>query len=226
MITSIDGSNIWTVVVAAGTASRFGAPKQFQDLAGERVVDRSVSVAAAHSTGVVVVLPSALVANGRHDVTSLGRGCVIVVVAGADTRAGSVRAGLAVVPAEANVILVHDGARPLATDEIYERLIAAISGGADAAVPVVPLVDTIRRRSGGVVDRSELVAVQTPQAFRAEALRSAHASGADATDDSALVEQAGGVVVLVDGESDNLKITEPSDLEFARQVLARRRDIT
>jgi len=160
MITRIDDPNIWTVVVAAGSGHRFGALKQFQDLAGERVVDRSVRVAARHSSGVVVVLPSETVEGSRCGLPALAGNCEISVTSGADTRAGSVRAGLAVVPSKATVILVHDGARPLATDGTYERLIAAIVEGADGAVPTVPVIDTIRRRSGGVVDRSELVAVQ------------------------------------------------------------------
>ena len=116
------------------------------------------------------------------------------------------------------MIAVHDGARPLAGPEIYERAIAAVKAGADGAVPVVPVVDTIRHVEGGVVDRRELRAVQTPQVFRADILRQAHESGADATDDAGLVEAIGGKVVLVEGSRSNIKITEPLDLQIVRGI--------
>ncbi len=222
MIANDDVVDIWTIVVAAGSGSRFGGPKQFFDLRGERVVDRSVRIAAAHSAGVVVVLSAEVLEETGPSRLTPGSSTRVVVVVGSDTRSGSVREGLAAVPAEATVILVHDGARPLATDEVYERVLLAVAAGADAVVPVVPVTDTIRRRSGGVVDRADLVAIQTPQGFRAEALRAAHAAADDATDDATLVEAGGGRVVLVDGDSDNMKITDPSDLEIARLLLARR----
>jgi 2-C-methyl-D-erythritol 4-phosphate cytidylyltransferase len=100
-------------------------------------------------------------------------------------------------------------------------VIAAVAAGADAAVPGIPVVDTIKvvEADGTVVatpDRSTLVAVQTPQAFRASLLRAAHASGGDATDDAALIEQAGGTVVVVEGDHRNRKITLPDDLEWVR----------
>jgi len=205
---------VWAVVVAAGSGSRFGTKKQFLDLGGQRVVDRAVRIAAAHSRGVVVVLPADAVDS---EVAVSGA----VVVAGADSRSGSVRCGLAAVPHDATVILIHDGARPLASDDLYERVVASVAGGADAVVPVVAVTDTIRHRSSGVVDRGQLVAVQTPQGFRASVLRAAHQPGEEATDDATLVEACGARVVLVDGERDNIKITDPSDLEIARLLLAR-----
>jgi len=223
-------NSIWTIVVAAGSGSRFGAQKQFLDLCGERVVDRTVRVASSHSVGVVVVLPADSV--GVHDAEGFSLSTAppesaadVRVVAGAASRSGSVRNGLAAVPHEAMIILIHDGARPLAGDGVYERVISAVVGGADAAVPVVALTDTIRDRRSGVIDRSTLVAVQTPQAFRAQAIRSAHASEADATDDATLVEADGGKVVLVDGHPDNMKITDPSDLAIAKLLLERRPEI-
>ncbi len=209
---------VWAIVVAAGSGSRFGAPKQFLDLAGQRVIDRSVTVAARHAEGVVVVLPGERVADAAIPPT--WGDAVVAVVAGADSRAGSARAGLAVVPASAEVILVHDGARPLADDAVYAAVIGAVREGAAAAVPSVLVTDTIRRHDGGVVDRSELVAVQTPQGFEAGALRAAHASGHDATDDATLVEADGGTVVLVPGSAHNLKLTTPADLIVAEALLA------
>ncbi len=222
-------NSIWTVVVAAGAGTRFGARKQFLDLRGERVVDRSVRIASTHSSGVVVVLPADAV-DGRV-VTGFESGATLQasatevrVVAGAESRSASVRNGLAEVPADAEIILIHDGARPLAEDGIYQRVISAVADGADAAVPVVALTDTIRDRRSGVVDRSSLVAVQTPQAFRAPAIRRAHAGGSDATDDATLVEADGGRVVLVEGHPDNMKITDPSDLAVAGLLLDRRQE--
>jgi 2-C-methyl-D-erythritol 4-phosphate cytidylyltransferase len=105
---------------------------------------------------------------------------------------------------------------------MFESAIAAVRAGADAAVPAVPVTDTLREIDGTVVDRARLVAVQTPQAFRADALRRAHAGRPEATDDAAVVEAAGGKVVLVAGDRWNLKITEPSDLVVVEALLAAR----
>ena len=182
-----DKPEVWTVVVAAGSASRFGAPKQFASLGGRRVIDRSVARAAAHSSGVVVVLP-ADVDLGYDEVATTP----VHRVAGGATRSESVRNGLAVVPDSVAIVLVHDGARPLASDSVFRGVIAAVADGADAAVPAVPVVDSIRPRAQGALDRSPLVAVQTPQGFAADRLRSAHASGADASDDATLDAKRGG----------------------------------
>jgi 2-C-methyl-D-erythritol 4-phosphate cytidylyltransferase len=118
---------------------------------------------------------------------------------------------------------VHDAARPLASNELFKRVIDAIATGADGAVPAVPVVDTLKRvedeRVVATVDRDDLVAVQTPQAFRAALLRSAHESNSDATDDAALVELAGGTVVIVPGERTNLKLTVPDDLDLVRALV-------
>ncbi|MBU6315036.1 MAG: 2-C-methyl-D-erythritol 4-phosphate cytidylyltransferase [Acidobacteria bacterium] len=197
-----------TIVVAGGSGTRFGGPKQYEALGSRRVLDWSV--AAARSAGdVVIVVPAA-------DADREGG------VAGGTTRSESVRAGLAQVPAGATIICVHDAARPFADADLFGRVIDAVRAGADAAIPGVPVADTIKRVGAdrSVVDtppRAELVAVQTPQAFRADALRRAHAAGGDATDDAALVEAAGGTVVVVDGHPDNRKITDPADLQWARE---------
>jgi 2-C-methyl-D-erythritol 4-phosphate cytidylyltransferase len=126
-----------------------------------------------------------------------------------------VRAGLAAVPDDAAVIVVHDAARPVPVPEVWQRVRAAIDAGADAAVPAVPVADTLREIGGGTVDRARYVAVQTPQAFRAAALRAAHAGEPEGTDDASLVEAAGGRVVVVDGDASNIKITTPVDLRLA-----------
>lgn len=215
-----DAAGVWAVVAAAGSGTRFGAAKQFADLGGRPVLDRSVAVAAVGAEGVVAVVsagpdrPPGL----RDRLVDLVRPAAVRVVTGGETRSESVRRGLEAVPAAAEVVLVHDGARPLASAELCRRVVAAVRAGADAAVPTVPVADSLRRR-GAAVDRAEFAAVQTPQGFRAAALRAAHAAEAEATDDATLVEAAGGRVMLVDGEPGNIKITTPADLRMAEALL-------
>jgi 2-C-methyl-D-erythritol 4-phosphate cytidylyltransferase len=213
-------------VLAAGSGRRFGpSPKQYEPLGDERVLDRSLATARAAADHVVVVLAPGEAAEAE---ALLESGAADVAVEGGAERADSVRAALAVVEADAAVIVVHDAARPLASAELHEAVVAAVHGGADAAIPAVAVTDTIKRvahdtHGDAVVtetlDRTELVAVQTPQAFRAEVLRAAHAGGADATDDAGLVEAAGGTVVVVPGEVTNVKITGPHDLDVAAVLL-------
>jgi 2-C-methyl-D-erythritol 4-phosphate cytidylyltransferase len=204
----------WVIVVAAGSGARFGGPKQFRALGAARLVDHAVETAARACDGVVVVLP----AGERWD----GPAVDAAVVGGA-TRADSVRAGLGAVPDSADIVLVHDAARPLATEALFHAVAAAVAAGADGAVPGLPVSDTIKRVEGDrvceTVPRDALVAVQTPQAFRASVLRAAHAGGADGTDDAALVEQAGGTVVVVPGEATNVKVTAPEDLVLVEAFL-------
>jgi 2-C-methyl-D-erythritol 4-phosphate cytidylyltransferase len=144
-------------------------------------------------------------------------------VAGGATRSDSVRAGLAAVPDDATIICVHDAARPFADASLFDRAVAAVVAGADGAIPAIAVTDTIKVVADGVVvatpDRATLVSVQTPQAFRADALRRAHAGADTSTDDAALVEAIGGRVVVVDGDVRNRKITHPDDLEWARRQL-------
>ncbi|HEY2304098.1 MAG TPA: 2-C-methyl-D-erythritol 4-phosphate cytidylyltransferase [Acidimicrobiales bacterium] len=210
---------IWAIVVAAGSSTRFGRPKQFADLAGRPVLHWSVEAARAACGGIVVVLPAA-------DAAVEVPGADAVQVGGL-TRSDSVRAGLAAVPAATEIIVVHDAARPLAPPALWSAVVAEIKAGADAAIPGVAVTDTIKRVSatGSIetLDRSQLVAVQTPQAFRASALRAAHAGAAHATDDAALIEAAGGRVVVVAGDPDNLKLTGPGDLEVLALLLTRSR---
>jgi len=211
--------NTWTVVVAGGSGLRFGEHKQFLDLAGKSVVQRSVEAAAAVSSGVVVAIPESFLS--AFALTEID-GCTIEIVAGGSTRAESVRAGLRMVPDDAEVILVHDAARPMASPDLFGRVVNAIRSGNEAVVPAIQVTDTIRQRDGGVVDRETLLSVQTPQGFAANALREAHASGAEATDDASLVELIGRTVTVVDGEPENLKITNPTDLTVAEAVVRQR----
>lgn len=209
---------VWTLVLAAGSSSRYGRvlPKQYERLHGRRVIDWSLEHARAVSDGIVLVVGEEF----AHRAEPLAD----TVVVGGAARSDSVRAGLAVVPPDADVILVHDAARPLAGAALFGSVVAAVRSGADAAIPVLAVTDTIKRVVDGRVvdtlDRRELVAVQTPQGFRASVLRAAHAAAPDATDDAALVEAIGGTVLTVPGEPTNLKITYPHDLSVAAAYLA------
>lgn len=206
-----DPMSVWAIVVAAGRGTRFGGPKQYERLGDRRVLDWSLAAARSAAEGIVLVVQPALAGQIEAGAD--------VCVAGADTRSGSVRAGLEAVPPDVEVIVVHDAARPAAGANLFASVIRAVLGGADAAVPGVPVVDTVRWREGGTVDRDRLVAVQTPQAFRASVLRSAHRLGGEASDDASLVEAAGGKVVVVTGDPRNHKITEQADLAYAESVL-------
>lgn len=204
--------SVWTIVVAAGSGSRFGAAKQYARLGPDRVLDWSLRAARAASEGVVVVVPAERA--GRPEPLA------DLVVPGGATRSASVRAGLAAVPDDADVIVVHDGARPASSPDVWRRVLDAVAHGADAAVPAVPVTDTLRVVGGGTAPRESFVAVQTPQAFVAAMLRRAHAGSAESTDDASLVEAAGGRVVVVDGDLANIKITTATDLAVA-EVLCR-----
>ncbi|MCU1497879.1 MAG: ispD [Acidimicrobiales bacterium] len=207
-------SSVWVVIVAAGTGRRFGGAKQYSPLAGRRVLDWSIDVARSVADGIVLVVPSADVDEAEPAVDA--------VVPGGETRSASVRAGLAAVPDGAAVVLIHDGARPLASHALFRSVVDAVLAGADAAVPVTPVVDTICDAHGDPVDRTALRAVQTPQGFEATTLRRVHASRPEATDDASLVAAGGGRLRLVQGERWNLKITEPEDLVAAEALLEKR----
>ena len=211
---SVHQRPVWVIVVAAGSGSRFGGPKQYAPLAGRRVVDWSIDAARSVADGVVLV-------TAPEDVES-AEPAVDVVVAGGDTRSESVRAGLAAVPADAAVVLVHDGARPAASHALFRAVVDAVLAGADAVVPVVGVLDTVTDLHGVPLDRDGLRAVQTPQGFQAGALRAVHATRPEATDDASLVVAGGGRLRPVQGERWNLKITEPDDLLVAEALLEHR----
>ncbi len=204
---------VWTIVVAAGSGARFGAAKQFAEVNGRRAVDRAVELAGEVSDGVVVALPPDIPWAGPP---------VAALVQGGASRSASVRAGLEALPADAEVIVVHDAARPLARRELFDLVIEAVAGGADGAVPGLRITDTVKRvenhHVADTVDRHELIVVQTPQAFRADRLRAAHDGEPDETDDAALVEAAGGTVVVVEGDPTNIKLTRATDLVVAEAL--------
>jgi 2-C-methyl-D-erythritol 4-phosphate cytidylyltransferase len=210
------GATAWAVVVAGGSGTRFGGYKQFMALAGREVVDWSLDAARRACAGVVLVVPAQVVEEYA--------GRAAAVVAGGPTRAQSVRSGLRAVPSEARIIVVHDAARPLSAPHMWVSVISAVEAGADGAIPCIPVSDTIKQREDDgrlvTLERARLLAVQTPQAFSAAALRAAHAGGGEATDDAALVEAIGGRVVHVPGEVSNIKVTAPVDLALAETLMA------
>ena len=214
--------SVWAILVAAGRGERLGLdqPKAFAKLGGDpllaeplRRLDESEWVDA-----IVVVVPSGWEEPAILLAEEVGCGKVSACVAGGIERADSVRAGLAEVPADAVAVLVHDAARPLVGDEVIARVLAPLSEGWDGVVPGLPVGDTLKRvgADGGVhetVSRDGLWAVQTPQAFAAEALRRAQEIGSEATDCAGLVEAAGGRVKVVAGDPRLLKVTSEADLE-------------
>ncbi len=216
---------VWSIVVAGGSGRRFGEAKQFSSLGGRPVLSWAVDACRRVSDGVVLVLPAGSRPDGIPDVDAL--------VEGGATRADSVRCGLAAVPAEAEIVIVHDAARPLTPPPLFAAVLAALeSDDVDGAVPGLAPSDTIKvvdesMQVTATLDRAALVAVQTPQAFRAGVLRAAHAQsaasaavGPAATDDAMLVETSGGRVQVVPGHPANLKITTPDDLATAERLLA------
>ncbi len=206
-------------MVAGGSGRRFGGAKQFLELAGRPVVAWSIEAARPVSDGIVVVVPSHSPAGNA--VADLGADQVVI---GGHSRAESVRAGLAAVPSDAAIIVVHDAARPLAPTALFAAVVASVrSGVADGAIPVLPVSDTLKRTDGptvvGTIDRDGLVVTQTPQAFAAPVLRRAHATGDEATDDAGLVERLGARVDTVEGDPHNVKLTRPEDLALAEALL-------
>jgi 2-C-methyl-D-erythritol 4-phosphate cytidylyltransferase len=219
---------VWSIVVAGGSGRRFGEQKQFSSLGGRPVVSWALDACRAHSDGVVLVVPADAEPTDRFDADT--------VVTGGTTRAESVRCGLEAVPGEAEVIVVHDAARPLASPTLFAAVLGALhENGVVGAVPGLAPSDTIKvvDRSMNVastLERTSLVAVQTPQAFQAAALRAANAQTgaapdeAAATDDAMLVEASGGRVRVVPGDPGNIKITTPDDLATAERLLSARQE--
>jgi 2-C-methyl-D-erythritol 4-phosphate cytidylyltransferase len=217
--------SVWVVLAAAGRGERLGneRPKAFARL-GElpllaeplRRLDDSEWI-----DGIVVAAPAGWEEPCIVLAEELGAGKVSAVVTGGASRAESVRIALAEVPPDAAVVLVHDAARPLVSDEVIGRVLAPLSEGYDGAVPVLPLHDTVKRvRDGAVVetlDRAELVASQTPQAFVADALR--RAADGEGTDCASLVEARGGRIKAVEGDPRLLKITSAEDLALVSSWL-------
>lgn len=211
---------IWTIVVAAGQGLRFGSKKQFAELSGSSVLFHSVFAASSVSDGIVVVTTDEDLEYAKVSLQNVEK--VKEVVVGGSTRSKSVRKGLEQVPQNCDILIVHDGVRPLASEKLFKSVVEKIQEGSEAVVPVVPIADSLRSISGEQIDRSEVVAIQTPQAFKATLLLKAHSTSESASDDASLVELAGGTIDFVDGDVRNLKITVSSDLQIAENFLLQR----
>ncbi len=210
--TAAHGASFAAVIVAAGSGARFGRSKHDLVLGGIPLWQRCIDVFSDAGIDDVVVV-----------------GDVPGGVPGGTHRRDSVLIGLEAFETPSEWVLIHDAARPLITASLVRSIIDAVPGiEADGVVPAVAVTDTIKRVSDerivATVDREDLVAVQTPQAFRFDALLAAHRATPDAavTDDAVLVELAGGTVVVVEGERSNMKITYPGDLALAESILERR----
>jgi 2-C-methyl-D-erythritol 4-phosphate cytidylyltransferase len=220
------------IVPAAGRGERLGpgAPKALRTLAGQPILLHAVrNLAAARDIDIIVV---AVPEDAAEESRALLAGIElpIVIVSGGETRQDSVARALLALPAEVDVVLVHDAARPLVPAEVVDRVAAAVRSGSQAVIPTLGVVDTIKDvDADGIVratlDRARLHAVQTPQGFHRDVLQRAPAEsdGGDATDDAGMVERMGVTVHVVPGHEEAFKITRPLDLVLAEAILVRRR---
>ena len=205
------------IVPAGGSGERLGAdrPKAFVVCAGRPLIEWSLEVLRSVCDRVVAAVPSGHEAEPDF-------------VVGGESRSASVRRAVAVAP-EADVYVVHDAARPLVTRELVERCLDALEPGIDGAIAAVPMTDTVKEvatdgRVLRTLDRSQLWAIQTPQVFKGDILRRAlerdAAALAAATDDAWLVDDAGGVITVVEAFPENIKVTRESDLRIVEALLA------
>ena len=219
--------SVWALLAAAGSGERLGAhrPKAFAKLGDLPLLAESLGRLEASDwiDAIVVSAPPGWVEPAVLVAEEIGAGKVSACVEGGDSRTESVRAAAREMPDDAVVALVHDAARPLLTDEVIERVLGPLSEGWDGVVPTLRIADTLKRVGGEqvveTVDRSDLVAAQTPQAFLAPTLRDALAAGTDSTDCAALVEARGGRVKVVPGDVRLFKVTTQADLELVARCL-------
>lgn len=217
------------VVVAAGSGARLDAdrPKAFVGIDEHTVLRHALrGVFTAPYAQVVVVAPAAHVGDALTEIgeTAGDRRDIASVVVGGRSRQQSVAAGLSAVWPDVEFVLVHDAARALTPPEVFSRVIAALEDGRDAVLPVLPVVDTLKRVAADAVveavDRASLAAAQTPQGFRRDILQDAYAAAsADHTDDAALMQAAGHAVWTVAGDERSFKITTAADLDRARALV-------
>lgn len=234
-------NDIWAILLAAGSGVRLteaarGVRKQYLPFQGRPLFWNSARTFARvpRIKGLVFVFPPGELAAMREEVQRLfaaeDLGLPHVLAAGGERRQDSVRSGIAALPRECRFVLVHDAARPFASATVAANVIAALDAGDTAAIPAVPVKDTVKRVQDGLVVetlvRKELAAVQTPQGFELATLRKAHeraeAEGWDVTDDASLIERAGLPVRIVAGEEANVKITTPEDLRHLSSGAAAR----
>jgi len=223
-------ASAWAVVCAAGAGKRLAGtrPKAFAALAGRPLLAESLRRLDDCDliAGLIVAVPPGWEEAAILLAEELDCDKVSAVVRGGRTRGESVSLALAEIPMEAELVLVHDAARPLVSAEVVKRVLGPLEQGWDAVVPALPLSDTVKRvereRVVETLERSSLVTVQTPQAFRADALRAAYAGEHDdVTDCSTLVERRGGRVLWVEGEQRLHKVTTSDDLALVESWLAK-----
>lgn len=219
---------LYAIFTAGGSGTRMGAetPKQFMDLCGIPVLQRTIEkfVEAEPSTKVITVLPKAHMKTWKDLCLRFGMDVPQVLVEGGITRFHSVRNALVKVP-DGAIVAVHDGVRPLFTPKLVTSMVSRMrEGDVRALVPGVPVIDTLRSRTPGVPapDRSSLVAVQTPQMFLSEVLKKAYGAAYDTsfTDDASVVERDGVKVDIFEGERFNIKLTTPEDMDLARLLIS------
>ncbi len=228
--------DVAVVLLAAGSGDRLGAhrPKAFVGCAGDMLLAHSLRSFDAHPAvdSIVLVVPEDWEEPAHMLVEDLGCDRVSAVVLGGPSRAASVQAGLACVAIRpATAVLVHDAARPFIAEPLIDRVLKALEPDVDAVIPALAVTDTIKEvdesgtRVTATLDRTRLVAVQTPQAVRASVLDAA-LSGLSAeelatvTDCASAVERAGGGVAVVEGDERSIKVTVPSDLRAVESLFA------
>ncbi len=215
-------SEVWAVVLAAGSGDRYGAPKQFLPLAGRPLIDWVLATSAAVTGNIIAVLPVGVPWDLPAGVRRVDGGA---------TRLESARAALTTLAdrGDDTVVVLHDPAHPLASARLFAELVDAVLGGADGAVPGVPMVDVTKLvdEHGWVVasqPKHGVMIVQAPQAFRLGALRRAHLGAPSGVEDSELVEQAGGRVRVIRGDWANIHVTLPDELALAEAIVRGRKD--
>ncbi|MEU6700036.1 2-C-methyl-D-erythritol 4-phosphate cytidylyltransferase [Pseudonocardia sp. NPDC046786] len=204
---------VWAIVLAGGRGARYGRLKQLEELAGARLVDHTVAAARRTCDRVALVLPPGLAWDGAP---------VDALATGGDHQSESLRAGLAAVPDDAGILVLADPAHPLAADRIFRAVVAAVRDGADGAVPVVPLLEVAQRVVDGVVvetlPKQDTVLTQSPQAFRADVLRAAHADAPRPVENSGMLAARGHRIVTVPGDPANLHVATAEDLAVVRRL--------
>jgi len=222
--------SVWAILAAAGRGDRLGLdrPKAFAPLNDRPLLAESLERLDGSEwiEGIVVAAPPEWEEPCILVAEEVAAGKVAATVTGGESRTESVRIALSEVPDEAAIVLVHDAARPLVTEEVIERVVTALGDGWDGAVPALPLADTVKRVEGEAVaetlDRSTLVAAQTPQAFVAQVLRDAFSALQQTVakpDCASLIEARGHRVRVVEGDPRLLKVTSPADLKVVESWL-------
>lgn len=220
--------NRYAIIVAGGTGTRFGSsiPKQFLPLQGIPVLMHTIKAfhLADNNINIILALPKAQIPFWHELCKTHAYNTAHTIIEGGDTRFQSVKNALATLPTHSGIVAVHDGVRPLVTKEVIINAYK-VAEAVGSAIPVIPVTDSIRLKelsgTSHALNRDLLVAVQTPQAFRCDILIKAYDTpfSPEYTDDASVYEKSGHKVVLINGESRNIKITNPFDIALAELLL-------